>query len=180
MRTLHAYSLLLIFTAVSLTGCKKPVVINEKQAILFQVDYMNYAWGYEHSGIIIDNNGNVLTYKNPHNWNFADNDFNISESQVRENLGYCSFSGKKISAEELNRYVNHIKNISSSKVTAPRNVAADAGSREYFCYRFSEKTGTYKGYLIKKEGDFSCENLNFYAKKVSSWLKVINDSAEKK
>jgi hypothetical protein len=57
-----------------------------------------------------------------------------------------------------------------------KNVAADAGSREYFCYKFSENSHTYKGTLIKMEGDFTCENLNFFSKKVATWLKNINET----
>jgi len=51
---------------------------------------------------------------------------------------------------------------------------------EYICYQLQEKSGTYKGYIIKKEGDFTCENLNFFSKKVTTWLKSINDSVGKK
>ena len=30
------------------------------------------------------------------------------------------------------------------------------------------------------EGDFTCENLNFYSKKIFIWLKNINDNLDKK
>jgi hypothetical protein len=180
MRTFQAKIFFLFFTFLFISGCKKNNVISEKQVILFQIEYINYAWGYQHNGIIIDNEGNVLIYKNPQNWNFPDKDFNLTESQVRENLRNCEYSSKRIPNDELQKYANHIKNISSSKVTALKNVAADAGCLEYICYQFSEKTGNYKGYLIKKEGDFTCENLNFFSKRVSAWLKNINDTVEKK
>ena len=80
------------------TGCKKNIVINENQAVLFQVEYVNYALGYQHNGFIIDNKGNVLTYSNPENWNFPDKGLTISESQVKENMGKCFNSGKKVPA----------------------------------------------------------------------------------
>jgi len=57
-----------------------------------------------------------------------------------------------------------------------KNVAADAGTGEFVCYLFTESTRSYKRYLIKMEGDFTCENLNFYSKKVVSWMKDINSS----
>lgn len=176
MKTIQVKIFIFIITALFVSGCKKNIVISEKQAILFQVEYVNYAWGYQHNGFIIDNEGNVLTYKNPQNWNWPDKDFNLSESQVHDNIGMCINSGKKISVEELRKYTNYIKNISSSKITALKNVAADAGSLEYICYKFSENSGTYKGYLIKMEGDFTCENLNFYSKKVAEWMKGIINS----
>jgi hypothetical protein len=159
-----------------ITGCKKNYVISDKQAILFQLEYVNYAWGYQHNGFIIDNEGNVLTYSNPEDWNFPDNDLRLSESQVAENIRRCIHSGKKITKEELQKYTNYINNIASGKVTALKNVAADAGSLEFICYQFSENTGTYKGYLIKMEGDFTCENLNFYSKKVVTWMRDIKNS----
>jgi hypothetical protein len=165
---------LITLLVLFITGCKKNYVISDKQVILFQLEYINYAWGYQHNGFIIDNEGNVLTYSNPEDWNFPDNDFSLSESQVAGNIGNCIQSGKKIPKEELQKYTNYIKNIASSKVTAIKNVAADAGSLEFICYQFSESTGMYKGYLIKMEGDFTCENLNFYSKKVAAWMKDIN------
>ena len=168
--------ILITLTVLFITGCKKNYIISDKQVILFRFEYINYAWGFQHSGFILDNEGNVLTYNNPENWNFEDNDFRISDSQVAENISKCVQTGKKISKEELHKYTNYINNIASSKVTALKNVAADAGSLKYICYQFSESTGTYKGSLIKMEGDFTCENLNFYSKKVVAWMRDINDS----
>ena len=180
MKTIRA-KISVILIAVLITGsCKKNVVINEKQAILFQVDFVNYAREYVHSGFIIDNQGRILTYNNPQTWNFPDKDFILKENQVRENLRYCLNTGKKITKEELEKYASHIKNISSSEVTASKNVSADEGSIEYICYQFHEDSGIYRGFLIKTEGDFTRENLNFFAKKVISWLKNINDTLVKK
>ena len=176
MKSIQNKILFFILLTSVITCCKKGAVISEKQSILYQVDYVNYAWGYQHSGFYIDNGGNVLTYKNPQDWNFLDINFSLSESLVQENMKHCIVSGKKIPTEELNKYANYIKNISSSKITALKNVAADAGSLEYICYLYSEKNGTYKGYIIKREGDFTCENLNFFSKKVTLWLKNINDT----
>jgi hypothetical protein len=164
---------------VVMAGCKKNNLISEKQAIFFQFEYINYAWGYQHHGFLIDKDGNVLTYKNPENWNFPDNDLVLTENQVAENIAICMHSGRKISKAELNKYSNYIRNISSTKVTALKNVAADEGSSKYICYQFSESTGIYKGYVIKLEGDFTCENLNFYSKKVASWMKEINNTVNR-
>jgi hypothetical protein len=180
MKILQNQISMILFLALFISGCKKNSGINEKQAILFQVDYVNYAWGYQHNGIIIDNEGNVLSYKNPQNWNFQDAELSITDSQVRDNMSSCVNSGKRVPIDELKKFSGYIRNIASSKVTAPKNVAADAGSLEFICYQYSEQSGIYKGTLIKKEGDFTCENLNFYSKKVSSWLKNIFDNTEKK
>jgi hypothetical protein len=175
MKSFLVKIILITLTVLFITCCKKNNVISDKQSILFQFDYVNYAWGYQHNGFIIDNEGNVLSNSNSEDWNFPDNDFTLSENQVVENIKKCAQTGKKIPKEELQKYANYIKNIASSKVTALKNVAFDRGSSEFICYQFLESTGTYKGYLIKMEGDFTCENLNFYSKKVVAWMKDINN-----
>lgn len=180
MKSFHYKIFLITFLFLISAGCKKNYNISNKQEILFQFDYVNYAWGYQHNGFIIDKEGDILTYNNPEIWNFPDKDFALSADQVNENIGYCLHSGKKISKAELQKHTNYIKNIASSKVTAPKNVAADAGSSEFICYQFSENTGIYKGYIIKTEGDFRSENLNFYSKKVFLWMRTINNSLPKK
>ncbi len=167
---------LMLLLFLILAGCKKNYVISDKQLILFQYEYVNYAWGYQHSGFIIDSKGDVLTYNNPDEWNFPDKNFIMTEKQVEENISHCRQSGKNIPEEELLKYSKYINNIASSKVTAVKNVAADAGSLEYICYQFSDDGGSYKGTLIRMEGDFTCENLNFYSKKVAAWMKEINSS----
>lgn len=169
-------SSLLFLTILLLTGCKKGFTVSEKNVVLFQYDYINYAWGYQHKGFFIDNKGNVLEYNNPEEWNFPEDDLILSEKLLNENLALCAQSEVKISEEELQKYVSYIKNISSSKITAIKNDAADAGTSKYICFQYLENTGNYKGSLIKMEGDFTCENLNFFSKKVVLWMKDINNN----
>jgi hypothetical protein len=176
MKSISGKIFLFTLTLLVTAGCKKNIVNTDKQALLFQLDYINYAWGYQHNGFLIDNEGNILTYSSPEAWHFPDDDLTLSETDVTENISKCTHSGIKIPAEELNKFSNYIKNIASSKVTAIKNTGADAGSTEFICYQFSQSSLKYKGSLIKREGDFTCENLNFYSKKVVAWMREINDS----
>jgi hypothetical protein len=176
MKFIQLHILFIIIAIITITGCKKKPVINSKQEVYFQYEYINYAYGHKHTGFLIDNEGKVLTYNNPQKWNFPDKNLNLTETQIHENIGNCIVSGKTIETAELEKYANFIRNISLSKISAMKNATADAGTTDYICYVYSPDSNNYKGYIIKKEGDFSCENLNFYSKKVSVWLKNINDS----
>lgn len=157
------------------TGCNKDQIISDKQQILFQYDYNNAAWGIQHNGFLIDNKGNLLVYNNPENWNQHDNFYVLTDNQFTENIQQCKLSMEKIPIEELHKYTNHIRNIALSKVSARRNVANDKGTSEFICYQYSESTKTYEGHLIKMDGDFTCENLNFYSKKVAAWMRDIEN-----
>jgi len=175
MKQLLKISLILSFILL-LAGCKKSFVISEKQRILFQYDYLYNGQVNQHYGFIIDNEGNVLTYNNPVEWNSPDKDLIMTDSQVDENINRCTYSDKIISAEELLKFSGIIENIASSKVTATKNTGTGVGTTSFICYQFSESTGTYKGNVIKMEGDNTCENLNFYSKKVTSWMREIGNS----
>lgn len=173
MKRLFICSCTAILLVLPGAGCKKSFSLNEKQAVLFQYDYANNAWGNEHYGYYIDNEGNVLTYTNPEGWHFPDESLVSAEDHVLENLDRCSHSGIKIQDEILKKYSGHILNIAASKVTAAKNTGADIGTTRFLCYQYDEDSGCYKGYLIKMEGDLSSENLNFHSKKVISWMKDI-------
>jgi uncharacterized Fe-S cluster protein YjdI len=176
MKRVFLYLTIVTVAVLIFTGCKKNYTVSNDVELYFQMDYLNYAWGYQHSGYIIKGNGEVLTYDNPEKWNFPDSNFIITADQVAENLAMCSPAGIAIPVNELAKYTSHIGNIASSKVSALRNVAADAGSTQFICYEVSGEEKNYKGYLIKMEGDFTCENLNFFSKKVVSWMKEISSS----
>jgi hypothetical protein len=164
-----------LFIAI-LSGCSKNNPPAEKPAILFQLEYINHAWGYQHAGYIIDGDGNILRYKNPEAWNFPSVDSCLTPEEVSDNMARCTSTGKRVPPEELFKYSRLIKNLSLSEVSAVKNVMSDAGSTEYLCFRYSEKLGKYRRYIIKKEGNSTCENLNFFSKRVSSWMKNLNDS----
>ena len=173
MRPGFAKLISVFIITILFAGCKKEHIVSQGQKILFQQEYINYAWGYQHNGFVIDSDGNVLTFDNPDKWNFPDKNNNLTEMQVNENISSCTYTGKKIPKAELQKYIKYINFISSSKVSAPKHVGADMGSLAYYCFQFSENSLIYKEATIKMEGDFECENLNFFSKKVVAWMKDI-------
>jgi hypothetical protein len=163
-----------IILLITVAACKKSLPLLNEQQVMFQVEYVNYVSGYDHGGFIIDGEGNIMTYDNPEKWNFPDDNFMLTAEQLKENLQFCEKSGK-VTMEEVARYGAYIENISMSKVSGIKNTGNDAGTVQFICYK-SSGASEYKGTLVRMEGDFTCENLNFYSKKVVSWLKEINTS----
>jgi len=169
MRRSVIYITILFLIILLASRCKKSDFSTSGQVILFQYDYVR---GINHHGFIIDNGGNVFTY-NTDEMNFPDRDLEIRLDKADEYLGQCEFSGIKIAGEELLKYARYIEYIASSKVTAPRDTRVDTGTIRFICYQFDESSGLYIGQLIKMEGDYTRENLNFHSRKVSSWMREI-------
>jgi len=180
MKSLTIKLLSIIILSLTLSGCEKTHVVSKSQDILYQVEYINYAWVYSHRGLYIDINGNILTYNLPEKWNFPKEDQLLTRKEVLENIAACKISGKKIPGEELQKYIKYIDNIAASKVTSPKyNAASDAGTLSYYCYQYSESSSTYKRTIIRTEGDSECENLNFFTKKIVDWMNDIRSSIKK-
>jgi hypothetical protein len=163
-----------IIILLILSSCQKDYFVNREQKVLFQMSYVNFAWGAVNSGFFIDTDGNVLRYYNPSSWNPVNKGMALSREEISENLSYCFSTGIRISTDELRTYVDYIDNLASSKVSAPVQTGADMGSRIIFCFKYIPETGSSLPVVVKCTGDFSYENLNFYAKKVAEWMNGIN------
>jgi hypothetical protein len=173
MRIPYSRLITVIVIALTLSSCKKNFSVREGQDIFFKFEYVNYAWGFQHYGFMVDVKGRVLTFNDPPKWNFSDNDHLISRAQVQENISYCTESEKVIPQLQLSKFMKYIDKIASSKITAQKNIGADKGTSTFVCYQFSENTSLYKETIIKMEGDANCENLNYFSKKVVEWMREI-------
>jgi hypothetical protein len=169
MRPLIVLSIL-VFCIATFESCRKVNVLSSEQKMLFQYSYVNYAWGSNNQGFIIDSEGNLLLYNQPEKWNFPDNNSSFTQAQVTENLSYCTATGRKVTGAELLKYTGYIKYLAASKITAKKNVAADMGTFNYYCFSYSEESSSYRQVTIKTAGDYECENLNFYTNKVVAWM----------
>ena len=168
------------------SSCNKDemLVPPASQKILFECYYINWAWGYSHSGFFIDHEGKVMVYSqsgitHPDNvdWNFTDNQGNISEQALMENVQITTASNTVIDQETLKKYADKIYLVKENNYTEYQK-AYDMGAFVYACYRYNEKTRTYKHVTLLQNGDLVRENNNIYAKQISDWLQSIKITIE--
>jgi hypothetical protein len=179
MKQLSAKLFSVLILLISLNGCLKTYVVSKSQDILFQYEFISTSGTYTHWGIFVDVRGNILTYNQPEKWNFPKEDQTITQKEILENMAMSKFTGKKIPADELQKQINCIDNIAASKVSSPKKNNSESGTSSYYCYQFSENSLTYKRTVIKTEGNLKCENLNFFTKKVVTWMNDIRKGVSK-
>lgn len=173
-----------IFVFISillLTGCEKEDSFNPRlrQQVLFQIEYVNYAWGYQHSGIIIDSTGNVGYFKFPENWNSPDKLGYITESEMNENLRQLRDINYSVRRDTLLNYFSMVETASKGELTDPYNRMFDAGTTVYSGYLYYPTIKKYKQVLIKQWGDWSIDNQSPEAGEIFRWLRyVYNDVYE--
>jgi hypothetical protein len=155
-----------------ITGCKKEnnAIPALKQEVLFQIDYINYAWGYDHHGLLIDSSGNVRTYRLPNNWHFEDADGTISASDMHENLQQIDTVSFKIDKDSLIANFRKLPYAAMGAITEPKMVMVDAGSTQYSGYIYNANLKQYKQILLKQEGDVLIENKSSEANEIYNWL----------
>ena len=168
-----------LITSVLFVSCTKDkVTIPSSQKILFGCFFINYAWGYNHQGFFIDNEGKIMNFSqignhNDVSWNFPDEYGNISESALMENLQKTTINETKIDKNTLKLYSDKIYSVEDDDFTEYQAMY-DAGASICVCYHYDENTGMYKQVLLSQEGDWVKTNNNEYAKQISDWLSSIN------
>lgn len=168
------YNLLFIFLLL-FCGCEKTKDENLfSERIYFQYEYINYAWGYQHSGFIITPDGKVYTFNKPVGWNFPDEGV-LDIVQMDENLDQCSWAEKQINDEELKKYKKMVLSARYGSLSEPETVMADAGilvSSSFIPDR-SHPSLLYE-VLMSQTGDVEQFNQSSAAEKITEWLNSIH------
>lgn len=181
MKTLVHISLILLLLALS-TRCKKDIIDKQptivKQKFIFQKEYINYAWGYQLNGWIIDTSGTIYSYNLPDQWNNFDSLSNISNSLLKENISYTKETIGEIDHAGLSEMLPLIEEASKGTLTDPVNEMADAGTISFYCFVYDTQQETYKRILLNQTGDFSIKNNSVEANELYLWLKEIDEQIQ--
>jgi hypothetical protein len=171
--------IILAVAILMLTGCEKDDSLNPplRQLVLFQIEYINYAWGYQHSGIMIDSAGNVGYFKFPENWNSPDTLGYITEAEMNDNFKQLKDINFSVSRDTLISYYKLVETASKGKLSDPYNRMFDAGTTVYSGYLYYPTIKKYKQVLIKQWGDWSIDNQSPEADEIFRWLKSVYDDA---
>ncbi|WP_167619132.1 hypothetical protein [Maribellus sediminis] len=143
------------------------------QRIYFQYDYINSAWGYQHSGWLVDSSGNVFCYNNPENWIDLDSLGYISSLEMDNNIMEIDSLCYTIDKNELNNKLSLIYEASKGVISEPIHEMYDAGGAEFSGYLYNAETKMYKQVLLKLTGDYRIDNSSPESFELHEWLKSI-------
>lgn len=147
-------------------------IINQK--ILFEVEYINYAWGWMYYGRYIDNSGRLYSYSYL-NLNYEDRwkpqrKGIYTESELFEKFSHSKEFVKQIDYNELIQMANLIPAASKGKLSDPVSVMWDAGLITYKGYLYNGSKNEYIEVILRVSGDDFIENLSPEAKNLAEWL----------
>jgi hypothetical protein len=159
-----------------IVGCDKDddILSETDQTILFQSEYINYAWGYQHKGWIIDSSGNVRRFRMPEQWHFVDSLGLITSQDMNDNIQKTDSIILKIDKATLLNYFEKLKEVSNGKMSEPRQEMFDAGITQFSGYLYQTDSKKFKQVIIRQIGDVAYENKSAEANEIYNWMLQLN------
>ncbi len=152
-----------ILSAEDLTGSR---------VYLFKVEYVNYAWGYQHNGCYIDNKGNVFRYRYSLKANFENSKSHRGRiDRLDERFNYSETLCGKIEKRVLDEKRKLAILAQKGSYSTPSSGGADRGKLSYMSYIYDPDKGVYKRIILRVEGDWEYKNELKEAEELVAWLK---------
>jgi hypothetical protein len=143
---------------------------------LFEVQYLNHAWGYQLSGFYIDDRGRVYRYDHsdavwqPARWDV------FTPAELAQKFSRNRTGDGQVDAVTLRAMHALIDPASRGPLSDPVARCADAGTHTYLAYQF--EAGVYRPVLLYQAGDLAQLNRSESARVLFAWLRTI-DGAER-
>lgn len=169
---------LLVITSLAFSCCKEDIPADLSQPVLFEYEYINYAWGYRHFGWMIDSEGKVRGYSLPEKWNGTDESMLISKVDLMENLAQTDESYTSVDNSDLLKHFNDRFDIQGARMDTSDVYMADAGIGALFVYVWDTSLNKYKKVLLASKGDLSVSNTSSKAKSAVSWLVKVGKQTD--
>ncbi len=161
--------IVILFLLILFPGCEE--FPDHSSDAIFITQYINFAWGYQNRGFVIDSEGNVSAFNMPDRWNYPDSDGYISAAEMEQNLAQLEEPYCKVSKYDLVYYATKLEKARKGTLTVPEHRMCDAGSTTVAGYIYEPGTGRYRYVFIRQTGDFYSENSSREANVIYEWMK---------
>ncbi len=170
--------LLVLFMTVTLAGCN---VFNNNsgkdfQKYLFEVQYINYAWGYIHSGFYINKKGEIYQFRydrDSEQWRSNPDNY-YTEEELKDKYSPNHEFVATLEKSDVLAKKELIPTIMESSYSDSVQIGADQGAKRYICYYYDSKKKEYLRIIIEQEGDWSFNKQSAAADSVVNWLKKLD------
>jgi hypothetical protein len=169
------FSIFIIFSLLSLEACKDNGVTPIPQPtyrFVFEIEYINYAWGYAHNGIYIDSTGTLhrYSYEGSSDIWHADSTGFYTREQLLSKYKHQDTVIMTINQDTVMKYFAMIDAAALGSYSDTSVVGADMGEFSYIAYKYNPVTKKYQQIVLREDGDWSFYNQSPSAMKIAAWL----------
>jgi hypothetical protein len=163
-----------------LIGCneaKSPDIALPEMTIgpeyLFDVYYVNFAWGYQMRGTYIDNCGNVVSYDHSFARWLPEDSRSLTPEELNDKFSSPVDTVGAVDMAVLWEMFNKIEAASMGESSERECPGRDGGATTYICYRYDEDTERFNRVLLSTYGDCIQTNLSTEAVELYNWLRSV-------
>ena len=152
-------------------SCNDTLSEEKQVACYFQYEYVNYAWGFNHSGFTITPAGELFSFVRTTPWVFAEKG-KLSLTSLNKNLQASVKVDSLISNSDIVHYQQLAISAMAGKMSEPFNRGADMGAVIYKII-VPDTTNSMNGFLeiiLTEKGDWERKNLAPEATLIAEWL----------
>jgi hypothetical protein len=145
------------------------------QQIACEVSYVNFAWGFQHSGVYIDPNGAIGEFK-----------YSADDSRWVPNRGQPMTQGDlrnkyrpgnriigKVCPDQMIWLRDELNKVRYSPVSKPEHASSDGGIQYTQCWMFESERETGEHVRLRESGDFESRNLADAAPALANWIEAV-------
>ena len=155
-------SLVVLFTLLALS-CKDSGVSPTDQTfgcVIFETEYINWAWGYQYQGTVVYEDGSLCSY-NPGKDSVAvlyRSDGRYTESELSSKYAHRSLFIRTISPDTLLLMRQLASGVKLGDFSDTTRVGADGGALEYSVYLFHAGSAKFQKMVLRVDGDWTFYN----------------------
>lgn len=147
------------------------------QRIFFEVEYVNFASGYSHMGLSIDDSGEMFSYrydpgvKNEEKWKpNQEGVYSIQELILK--FDHQKQFVRTLDEELLTQMILLISGAHKGALSKPVPKGADMGLWKFKAYTYDNAVKEYTEVVLRVEGDWFAENKTWQANIIALWLEA--------
>jgi len=149
------------------------------QPVLFQYEYINYAWGYRHHGFMISPDGTIHGFRQPTGWREFDSIGLISKSDLEYNLNQCDTVFGVVDKDLLTRYFNQVDEIRTGSIKDLGMHMADAGTGVFSAWFWISSEQKFERVFLISNGDVNQVNDHSKTNGLVQWLKKTGQRTDR-
>jgi hypothetical protein len=170
--------LLLFVVIFNLFSCRDSIISSEIQSlgkIVFESEYINYAWGYSHNGKYAGEDGKIYSYdltKSNIPWN--DNaDGYYSEDELNSKYHHFDTLRSVIPNDTIQWCYDLALLVNPNKYSDTASVGADMGFFTFSIYLYQSEKKKYQKIILNQDGDWHLYNSSKSAIELAQWFKRL-------
>jgi len=166
--------ILILMTTFFFISCDDKLLEQKKVDCYFQYEYVNYAWGFSHTGFTVTPDGEVFSFDNSTPWIFGDNS-QLTLEELKKNISASVKADTLISRSDIEHYVQLAFFARSGKLSDPVSRGADMGERicKIIVHDTTDPQNGYREVLLTKNGDWDQSNLSPEAAIIAEWVSKL-------